>query len=139
MSHPKHEALINCVVAAYLDYLEGAAPRPPNLDELPDDVRGTAVEVIELIELLRAMRGVDLDGKHPRIGPFSTAQSSDEMPVSAVLPVRGAHGENSVRDVELGRCALTTGRLRGRSTRRAGRGVLPRRCRGAAAVPSPGG
>lgn len=66
MSHPKHEALINHVVAAYLDYLEGAAPRPPNLDdELPDNVRGTAVEVINLIELLRAMRGVDLDGETP--------------------------------------------------------------------------
>ncbi len=65
MTHPKHDDLINHVVAAYLDYLEGATPRPPNLDELPDDVRGTAAEVIALIELLRAMRGVDLDGETP--------------------------------------------------------------------------
>ncbi|MGA9375282.1 MAG: hypothetical protein WBV64_09700 [Mycobacterium sp.] len=65
MTHPRHDELINHVVAAYLDYLEGTTPRPPNLDELPDDVRGTAVEVIDLIQLLRAMRGVDLDGETP--------------------------------------------------------------------------
>lgn len=65
MTHPKHDELINHVVAAYLDYLEGATPLPPNLDELPDEVRGTAVEVIDLIELLRAMRGVDLDSETP--------------------------------------------------------------------------
>jgi hypothetical protein len=65
MPHPNHDELINHAVAAYLDYLEGAAPRPPNLDELPDDVRVTVVEVIALIELLSAMRGVDLDSETP--------------------------------------------------------------------------
>lgn len=65
MTNPRHDELINHVVATYMDYLEGATPRPPNLDELPDDVRGTAVEVINLIELLRAMRGADLYGETP--------------------------------------------------------------------------
>lgn len=68
MANPTHDdELIHHALAAYLDYLEGATPQPPNLDELPDDVRDTAVEVIGLIELLRQMRGVDLNSDTPSI------------------------------------------------------------------------
>lgn len=61
MTTQEQDESINGAVAAYLDYMEGEGPRP-DFSDLSNDVRSSAVAVINLI---LAGQGGDVDSETP--------------------------------------------------------------------------